>query len=432
MPEDNLKESKMMVIDNNINMEQQSLYRISNYRKINIALIVASIFFVVSPYLYNLIPTSIKCILIIIWHVNSFVFENKFKTFAFKSAFFVFLVWIFWCIFLRIAGYSSAEWGNYYKLIAMSDIIIKSLYVLKFYSDKEKSFLLRAIQMIFLVNIVHNVFIYILDPDSFVPVAYHPEAYMGTNKVSSALFYHALAFFVIGNVVLLRSEKILWCKTLAILSIFFSVFFMFSVVPRMNAIVVLILMLILYVLQNTKKTINRVFIVLLVPAILALGFLFADTMIESLPTRLRVRVESVLYVLNEEEYYAEGSLLSRGELQLNSLRTWLNNDFQTFFIGKGMHLGSEYLDIIGQHAFVTNCLAMYGCVGLLFVLYVFWGLRRVYLSAFEYSEIRQYANSVFFGFLFLLCISGAFDCIVGISFFLFFACMDKNFEERSS
>lgn len=407
--------------------------KMSVYRKINIVLMTASVLLTVSPYFDDLIPTLIKCILILGWHINSFVFENKFKAFTFKSVYFVFLVWIFWCIFLRIVNYSSAEWGNYYTMIAMCDIIIKSLYVLKFYSDKEKVLLLIIIQTIFLINVAHNMFIYILNPDSFVSLIYHPEAYRGTNKVSSAVFYQALAFFVMGNVVLLRMVKILWFKILAILSIFFSISFMFSVVPRMNAIIILILLFTLYALKNTKKIINRVFIVVLVPAILSLGFLFADTIIESLSPRLRVRVESVLYVLNGEEYYAEGgSFVRRGELQLISLRTWLSNDFQTFLIGKGLHLGREFYDIIGQHAFVTNYLATYGCVGLLFVLYIFFVLGRTYLSAFKCVEVRQYASSVFLGFLFLLCISGAFYCIVGISFFLFFACMDKNSEERSS
>ena len=416
----------------NVNIEQLP-HKISVYRKINIALVMVTLLITISPYFAGLIPTSVKAILTLLWHVNSFIFENKFKTFTFKSVYFVFFIWIVWCLFLKIIGYSTAEWGNYYLLIAMCDIIIKSFYVFRFYSDREKLILLRIIQIIFLVNVAHNVFIYILNPSVFVSYYYNPEAYRGTNKVSSAIFYQALAFFVMGNVVLLRTERILLWRILAILSIFFSLFFMFSIVPRMNAIVIVIFLLLLYVLQNTKKTINKVALIVVVPLVFASILLFANVIIESLPTRLQVRVESIMYLLQGEEYYAEGSLMHRGELQLNSLRTWINNDFQTFLIGKGLHLGSQYFDVIGQHAFVTNYLAMYGCMGLLFVLYVFIKLRNLYLNAFKDAELRQCAKSMLLGFLFLLCISsGGFTCIVGIASFLFFACMDTNTEKREA
>jgi len=422
----------MAAIDNNINIEQ-SLYRTSTYRKINIALTVVTILVTVSPYFGDLVPTSAKSMLVAAWHINAFIFENKFKAFKFKSVYFVLSIWIVWCIFLRIAGYSSAEWGNYYIMIAMCDIIIKSFYVLNFYSDKEKLFLLRTIQIVFLVNVAHNLFLYILNPYSFVSYYVHPEAYKGTNRISSAYFYQAFAFFVMGNVFLLRTEKILWCKMLEILSIIFPLSFMFLVVPRMTAIILLILLLSLYVLQNTKKTVNKVAIIVLVPAILAFVFLFADTIIESLPARLQIRAESILYAFRGEEYYAEStSFMDRGELQLNSLRTWLNSDFQTFFIGKGLHLGSQYSDIIGQHAFITNYLAMYGCMGLLFVWYIFFKLRNIYLGAFKFTEVQKYAKSMFLGFLFLLCVSVGFHCIIGIAFFLFFACINNNIINKES
>ena len=408
--------------------------KITISKKLDIFLISLSVAFAVLPVLTYDAPKIIWVIIIFTWYLNIFISGNRKIYFTKESSpYIILLIWIFWTLLLKSVGYSSASIGNYLLMIAALDMMVKSFYVLRKYSLNEKRILFVIILLIIVVTIIQNLVVYILNPGAFVSFYYFPSTYRGTNLVRDALFYHMVAFFS-GNLfyLIFQSSKARM-KFLYIGLIFLSAIFLFTINPRMNSVIILFFLLSLELFIQGQKIRNNMIIFLsLIIFVIFFVVLFGRDIYQLLPERLSARVDSLTYFLSQGYTTSDSSsLTARIRLQLNSLNTFISS-VKNFLFGTGLHLGSEYYDLIGQHGYFTTNLAAYGILGGALSLYIFFPFRKLFISNITNISLRRQAKVIWLAFFILLIISDGFRAGTIASSFLLLACIDtkKNFQQK--
>ena len=127
-----------------------TIMTVKQNNKVNLWLTIISVFLIVTPYFNRNFPVSVWCGIIALWYFDVLLHKRGQKNINNPIA--VLLLWFGWCFALRLIGYSSAAWGNYFLLLSSIDMIIKSLYIYKNYTPKEKEIVLRSIQVVMLRN----------------------------------------------------------------------------------------------------------------------------------------------------------------------------------------------------------------------------------------------------------------------------------------
>lgn len=384
---------------------------------INLFLTTISCFLIVTPYLNRNFSVSIWSGIIVLWYIDCFVRKGERHTLRINS--FIFLLWFLWCFSLRIVGYSSAEWGNYFLLLCSIDVIIKALYIKENYSEREKNILLRCLQVCLLVTLLLNVFTWVNDSSEFDNFYFFAEKYQATNKIQSAQYYNMLAFLIGDSLFLFSRDKKTVYKLLDLCLVLFSSFFILFVNPRMNALLLAIIasvLIILFIKPGTeKKIIITGLVVVVLIVILALN---KDALISMAGPRLKPRLESIFNLFSGKDFYVEGSSMARRfELQLVSLKTFVSSPL-TILMGAGLHLGPEFYSIIGQHGFISDTLAEYGLIGVAFLLFFFMFLFKYYISVFKDKINKKAFKAVIITFFISSFICNPFCKEVCISAFL--------------
>lgn len=384
---------------------------------VNLWLTIISSFLIVTPYFNRNFPVSIWCGIIALWYFD--VLLHKHGQSSINSTVAILLLWFGWCFALRLIGYSSAAWGNYFLLLSSIDIIVKSLYICKYYTLKEKEYVLRSIQVFMLITLIMNILTWVRDSSEFSNFNFYVSKYQTTNKIQSAQFYNMLAFLIGDSLFLFSRDENKNYKLLDLALVILGSFFILFINPRMNALLLTIILSILIILfiepGSGKNIIFYGLIAIILTIMLALN---KDVLIDLVGPRLKPRIESIYNLLSGRDYDVEGSSMGRRiELQLISLRTFMSSP-RTFVIGAGLHLGSDYYTLIGQHGFISDTLAEYGMIGIAFLLFFFTSLYKQFKVMYNETILKNAIKSVLITFFIASFICNPFCKEVCISAFL--------------
>lgn len=387
---------------------------ISLLKLFDITFLVLSVVIVVTPYLFHNIPKMIWIAIIAIWHI---IIPLRNKTISYYNLRFFMLIifWITYEIVLNIIGFSSASIGNYFLLIAYMDMIIKSIYVLSNYTEKEKGIVLKLVQLIILMNILHNIYLglSIANIHYFVVRPSTQWHYLNTNAATTP-FYNMLVFYIgMCLILFLKDKKVKW-KIIDLISIIASYFFLLSFEPRTTSLLFSIIMTLLLILIRKKGFIRKSIIVFsYISAAIVLFTIASDWIISVLPSRVGVRVIALITTDSIDGI----NYTVRFELMKNSIITMFSSVSNLFF-GVGYHLGVDYSDMIGQHSLITDYMAKYGLIGLTFVVLFFKKLSLIFQKAVSNSFDKKIINAIMLIYVLMSFLTYSFRPVVAVSSFL--------------
>ncbi len=378
---------------------------------INLAIITITLVAFISPTIGVFTSPVQKLIMIGSWYFYILIFENKG---SFPKSFAVFLVfWWMYELILRILDISSASIGNYYSLLCFYDLVIKSIYILYNYNDKEKEFTFYLLYIFIIITIVESLFTYRIYGDELIRYLHNRSIFEDTGiKFVGTEFYNSLIFFI-G--ILFYKYKVTnnrWKKWLSILGIILAYYFMLTIETRTTSLFcsLILLFTINYGtgLNNSKKliTIIAIFILLLSSQ------LWIPLLISIVPERVALRLSALFMGSGDDEGY-----LSRFALMKVDINTFFGS-LTNFVFGVGDHRGSDKWGIIGQHSYFLDTLARYGIIGLTYLIIFCRKYWKSYNEAISDSLQKSFFISCFIMFLFLSVNSNTFDVTVGSTLFI--------------
>lgn len=349
-------------------VRQYSEHKI-NY--VNLALIMLSAIFIALPLGRNIsVSYPIRIMVIVLWYLSCF-FDNKkamSKISRIIAACFVIILFEFFYLYI---GYSTAAIGNYYNTIIYYDIIIKSFYVMFAYSLRARALLFRFLQVYLMVVCYFNgVYGSLLNRLYEEGGLLELLSEIGTSGTPTE-FYNMLIFYVAANVYMLINEKKKILKVLDITAILLAFYFIFSYHTRATSLFLMTLLSFLLVFNRNAKTYikGKIFRTTIIFVLFAfvIFFIAGNTFNIILPERVMLRINAVFNAVTSEANQDDIKYLARFRLNRVSIDTWLSSPRSMIF-GIGNHLGRNYYNTIGQHAFYIDYLAKYGIIGMSLII----------------------------------------------------------------
>lgn len=379
----------------------------------------------VTPILNQQFSKIIWSILIALWYIVV-ACERRNQRFHYFSFSCLILIWILWEITLKVFGFSSASIGNYFLLITFFDMIIKSLYVQQYYSNKEKRILLRLIQIIIAVNIISNIYVGYIYSNIHYYVYFYPEQYLNLN-VAQTEFYNMLAFFIGANFFLVQKEKNKICKVFDVFLIILSYYFILNFETRTTSLIMSFILILLIIINRNPSKLRKILKTILFITFFSSIFLIEfDFIIRYLPERVAVRISAVI----NHDTFINSEYTSRVGLFFNGVRTMFSS-LPNFIFGVGNHLGSDYSSIIGQHSLISDYMAKYGLLGLLFLLYFFSSIKKVFCNLKTNHFVSEYNKIVIFVFIIISFLSNSFRSETAVVVFLILSAINESAQQTN-
>lgn len=369
----------------------------------NAIIVLLTMVVVIAPQWASSTSLYLKSVLMVVWYIDSFFCafkKGRFKGLNFTVALaFFFLLQLFY----SFCGLSNVTASNYLEMWCFFDMIIKALYVKQYYNTNLKKVMVRIAQIMVMINTVWNCYIGTIYEGIHLDIFSNSMEYKGM-YIATTAYYNFLAFFIGLNVVLLFKERKVGLRILDVSAIGLSYYFMLNYSPRTTALFISLVLVILLLILHIKTKAYRVLLGLLLVFIVFFMFTSFQTLIfDLLPERIELRV-AALFSAGDN---AGTSYLERFELVQTSLNTFTNS-FKNFLFGGGYYLGSEYMNIIGQHSLITDYLAAYGCIGLFFLVYFFRKLKRSFNANLSDDSDRTVVRIFIFGLLVISLMSKSF------------------------
>lgn len=347
--------------------------------KYNCLLILFSVVIALTPDLNRYFSKTVWIIVIILWYADIFFRKAYEKSIVVSPLFLGLIIGLSVDIALKLVGYSSAEIGNYYIKIAFVDMLIKACYVNSHYSNKSKMFIFRFVEIYMGFLVIVNIYNGLTIPSVHYYIYFFPEKYLGKN-IAMTEFFDCCAFF--SGVVFYRAlyEKRRAYRFFDYTILIITIYFLLSFEPRTTAIVLAFVFIIINYLCFLKKTTTRLFVAMaLIFVAFGIMTLGRDLLISIMPDRVSIRLSSVFNYVSDVGNADSSDYLSRFRLFFTSIKTFTSN-LKNFVFGVGYHLGGEYDTIIGQHSFIVDSLAAYGCIGFLYIVTVYRYIRKELLK----------------------------------------------------
>lgn len=395
----------------------------------SLVFILASIIIAITPDLSRYFPKPLWILLLLVWYIILFfLLITKKASFSTRKSFFVIVLWVLFQLFYKIIGYSSAELGNYFIIIIHFDIVIKSIFIFENYSKNGRYAIWRFIQLFVLALLLINIYWGLTLNQPHFLIFYYPESYIGKN-IAQTEFYNMLIFFVGACCLSFFTNKKTLFRTLDLLCIFLSLFFMASFETRATSFFFSLIIILLSAIISFKRQSSRLVAwPLLIVALLASVLVFSTPLASLLPNRVSERIYALTNFINGSA--ENNALLSRISLMDNSLTTYFSS-IKNMIFGIGYHLGDEYYSIIGQHSFLTDTLVAYGIFGLAFAIVYFINVFGFFFKRTDYGITRRYLICAVFLFLILSIVSNSFVPENAFSFYICYSLIAKRKEECS-
>lgn len=373
------------------------------------------VIFMLTPYLYRNINRIILIALLVLLFLSQLkiVFLKKKDSQYIVNTTLLIYIWIFYQCFLRIIGYSTSAFGNYMTLIFFFEGMIQMLYIYIYYDKVHKRRLVMFILFILLINIIDNIRLGILYPNSNSYIYQEwGKSYLltnigGTEFDASAMFL-CCTFF---SLYLSRLHKLYLRNKLCLL--FFTcviLYYLFVISSRATSIIVM-LAFICYLPFKDKKGICISIIV-----IVCLMIMFLKLDVTSLigNTRLTERLIDIQNLFSGNSINNSGSFGTRISLDLESFHTFISSP-KNFFLGMGNYDSLSSVKI-GHHSEMLDLLAKYGLIGLFFMSCIYFRIYRIICLITQ--ENLTNGNIVFIFFVLYSFLNVAFDPMIGIIVFI--------------
>lgn len=391
--------------------------QISNYNikhpYICISFLLITILYELSPTIGAYVSPIMRIGLIMAWYLFILVFERD-SYFPTSLAIFLLLWWCFELLYLFL-GISSSPIGNYYLTFCFYDIVIKSVFVYYNFNANEKRIVFYIIYISIIITIVECLLKYYIYGDELLFYLRNRGTLDAENPLFSFVrtdFYNALVFFIGSLFFVYRINPSIILKILSIVGISMAYTFMFTIETRTTSLICSVLLLIL-VYYKTNKSMTASFLLLSGLLILFMSYtLWLPWLIDIVPERVSVRLSAMINPQNDDEGY-----LSRFELMKVDINTFFGS-ISNFLFGVGDHRGHEYWGLIGQHSYILDTLARYGCIGIVYLTIFFKKTYYCFVKPLETGFNRQFAIVCFLIFFFLSVNSVAFNVTIGITLFL--------------
>lgn len=415
-----------MVTDNIINIKNINQFNsVKSYlkktevkiNKINFNLVLISAVIAITPDLDLFFPKPILIGIILCWYVDIFFLEKQKIRGGLKTFLLVILIWFGYELIIRALGFGDADIGNYFNRLFYFDIVIKSIYIGRYYSSNQKNHLFRILQCIIILNIIYILYVSNLFPEIYFSESIEPIELLGFNR-PSAVFYNMLAFFIglcFFDFLKCRNKLI---RSMDVISIIICYIFMLTCEPRATSLAFSILLIMgsLYAFNkmNAKATLMTV---LCVPIVIIILYVSRDQLISFLPERIAIRYLALLGDSGGDE-----KTLARIPLLMNSLSSFVSHPI----FGTGNYIGIEYYHIIGQHSLIPDFLGAYGLIGLSFLFYFFPTLYSLIKNSIKVKYFKSYWLYAFLVYLLYSFNSNTFYAQLAVTAFMMLACVETK------
>ncbi len=342
----------------------------------------------ITPIFLGLLHPAVLLFIFVFWFFSAVHMTNP--SFVLKdpwSISFWWLVLIIGEILLSVMGYSSRTPANFYVRIPYYCIGIITAFVIRRYDNKQQKKLFLFISAILILNLLHNSFLYVLNPSVF-DAADSIDGEKSISNMGTTSFVQACLYYVPCCILILTKKTPLKLRRVCLFGGILAILYMSVINSRATAFLLLIIGIIAYI--YTKLIASRIrskgqrFIVTFV--IIGIFLVFLVPFLEWLASLLSaenlvVRIDSIAESVQKQEISetSESSLFERFTLAMVSINTWLSSPVNFFFgIGEDFTETATLLDLqalgIGQHSQILDFLAMYGLFG---TIILFMALRSI-------------------------------------------------------
>lgn len=285
-------------------------------------------------------------------------------------------------IIYRLISKSSAAWGNYYLLGSASCCLLVMEFVCSEFPERQKKSLFNCILLSFFIDTVYNIFFFSIESHGIT------EDYYLKAENSTALSILTCCLVVLFIFEANKKNKIFYFVFLLLVS-----YLNIVILSRATNVILLFLIvfMIIYFRKNDyqsntsgKKVRIAFLLVILTVILLCLPYVLSNIISKlSIDSRIKSRLEGLLYFLNGEDYITnnQSSFSNRVLLWQTSLKTPFAS-LKNFIFGIGDHrytsgsISSAVAIGIGGHSDILDNFARYGLIGeFLFI--------SIYVQAFK-------------------------------------------------
>lgn len=398
---------------------------VQSKEKVHMILIYVAALIALSPDLRK--STSLWAAVLLLWYLLLPVLHLGKRRLSIVPVFPLLLfAWFLYLLFLEFVGFSSSAFGNYFRILAAFDLLIKTMYIRKYFSDTTKVFLYRMLLFTIIAIILRNI---------STGAAHYGVNVSGliyelsdSENIASTMFYNMLAFLIGILFCVLRYERTFF-KALSILLIALSYYFMLRINPRAIAMLLSLLLIFLDIVMLHKQSFQWYIVCIVITLFCAAVLInFPEEIILLFPPRIQIRLNTILAILSRSD---AGMRLGRLELMKTSLRTWLSSP-KNFLIGVGYYPGMNYISIVGQHTMIADYLAFFGCIGGGFLLLFFRNIKKNLFSAGgqKSNVYLRLGGNIFFAFLMISFTSQPISAEIFISAFLIYVLVEPLINEQ--
>lgn len=361
---------------------------------------------------------SIKILLIVLWCVFLCLENNKFNRIISKlrSVLTLGILFVFICVIYRLVGVSSAKMSYCVVLPFLFFVPVLALIVIdKCHNEQQIRFLFHFISLAVAINIADNIrLFYQLGMDVvFQNLAgiMEEEGITGLNLGSSMFINMSVFYAIIMFMAFLKSNNN-YEKILLLVYVSISAYFIIMCSFKASAVILMLMSFVsMFIAVKAKKHVVTILILMVVVG--AVVFLFMDSIINFLIGVIGSQriADRLIIFTSEGDMSDSGSLMTRNELWLVSIKTWLSG-VSSFFLGIGDHNWQDFVSTsdsgIGNHSDLLDVLARYGIIGGL----IFYSSIKVY---YDYLKKRCGTSFKFelLSFFILVFLMGFTKKIVG-------------------
>mgnify|MGYP007069881532 CR=1 FL=1 len=399
---------------------------------LNIVAITALAIFRLTPIIHRNIPAVYYMALYVFWLLTTFGLP-KGKRYPYVNQLLIpWMALLVWQVFLRVVGFSTISYvGLIMKLTLFTVPAIIGMVINK-YNKREIRLLLVSMFLVIFTNVLSNIIICLQDPDLVVQLSNLETAYWKFTNLGRTTFVVMCLFFLAYCFVIFRGSKQRVIRTIAMVSLLLTAFYMGFQNTRGTDVILGIVMIValLYITQvSSQKKKNRsgyylLGLVLIVVVVWQSSNIFgALENVFSEDMRMLTRLTDIeTLMMSGTDQLDDGSLSTRLLLYSTSIGTFFGS-LSNFIFGVGDVLedASDLMVLlrvgIGGHSEFFDAMAKFGIIGSLMYVWVLSSYHKFFKKLpIEKIGISMW-KTTFFIFIFYSFINTSFHSEV---FFLIF------------
>ena len=407
--------------------EKQSIPMFLNY-------LATILFFVwaLSPYFLRNTSISIVSLIIALWFISAFIqiVVGK-KSGKGLGVIIGIILWQLWEYSLRLLGYSTAAWGNYYSKtlfwFSMIIFIFHSIYS----TEKAREKIGKYILIIYLINLIDNLRLTVLYPTSSSDINYSWGSKYLEMNVGGTMFSAVTLFVFCITLALLRNQT---KRGIKFLFVFISIleFFYLYYCARSTALVLAVIAIAFNIIHSSSiyakhKFIVNLFAILGIPILLFFIIPYILELINNITsiTKISDRISDLDKFISGQSnslQVEDSSLLMRIRLAEISLSTFFSS-IKNFFLGVGNRIFIAYnisfQSGVGGHSEFIDMLAKYGLIGSVFIFGILKSFFKLSISSLKEKPFYNNLKIVVIIYILYSFLNNSFSPELGVIVFVF-------------